>query len=445
MKSKKSIEEFVGKFNEINEPYINRNFEENAKEFNSIIFRNFTLNLSGTSFDEEDNPKQRKLKLSDTESLLLSENEKIEIKSEDLMRINLKNTPLRSKLLFNDCDFKILKIDLLTEEVIFENCNIEVLNINNHSYSKIGKTLYINGGIIKELNIANSMITNKFYINKNRYEINSICKIGKLNIEKSVFQENFKLHNCEVKELIIDDTDFEKNADFYKSSFLSKTANCFNAINFKKLALFGETHFEGRLIFKYVTFEGMCHFNSAVLDNGLDLEYTNIKENINFYGINIKDKSNTSQETYRIIKHNFEKLGNKIEANRYHALELTQKRIELKNDKSSDWKERWVFNLHHWSSLHSTNWFRVILWILFVGALTIGFVNIHLIIDLLLNPSLFKIEYISKAWNELCQFIYIGYMEDKLKEHPLTFLFNKISLGYLYYQFLMSVRKDTRK
>ena len=44
-------------------------------------------------------------------------------------------------------------------------------------------------------------------------------------------------------------------------------------------------------------------------------------------------------------------------------------------------------------------------------------------------------------------FIFIGDVEkNELNTWQIIVLFfNKISLGYLYYQFLMSVRKDTRK
>ena len=34
---------------------------------------------------------------------------------------------------------------------------------------------------------------------------------------------------------------------------------------------------------------------------------------------------------------------------------------------------------------------------------------------------------------------------DELKEHSFVFLVNKVLLGYLYYQFVTAVRKDTRK
>ena len=408
--------------------------------------KNYETDLSGNSLNLTDEIVDWSIKLSFDICDLGVAN--FYSKDSILYQLEIENNVIKN------CVFEeniLIEIKKLSHAIKFEDCTFKKQllitgaceNIDVHSGKIIN--FILEGGSVKEFVIRGLKANCKFYINPQGNKKIESLEIETFKIENSQFLENFKLHNCKVKELIIDDTDFEKNADFYKSSFLTKTANCFNAINFKKLALFGETHFEGKLIFKYVTFEGMCHFNSAVLDNGLDLEYTNIKENINFYGIKIGNQNNTSQETYRIIKHNFEKLGNKIEANRYHALELAQKRIELKNDKSSDWKERWVFNLHHWSSVHSTNWFRVILWILFVGILTIGFVNIRLIIELIFNPSLFKIEYIFKAWTELCQFIYIGYMEDKLKDHPLTFLFNKISLGYLYYQFLMSVRKDTRK
>lgn len=353
---------------------------------------------------------------------------------------------------FIDCIFDgELKLnDVINRTIKFENCSftdIVLKNIKrNNEEVKNGFTLK-NIKSIKNLTVDSCEFHGKFYINEQDDENNNEVKIGKLIIKDTEFKNNFKLHNCKVNDVEIKDIDFEKNADFYKSTFtkgIDTDEIYFKSINFKSLALFGDTEFFEKLIFKYVTFEGHNHFKSAKLHKGLDLEYTNVQKEINFYGMEILDKNLTSQETYRIIKNQFEKLNNKIEANKYHALELDQRRRELEKDKWKNFSEYLVFKIHDLSSKHSTSYFRAVLGIIFVGLFTISWVHIDIVKDLFFNPSNFKTEYLSKIWDEFWQYINITNLE-KLKDKPDVFFINKVLLGYLYYQFLTAIRKDTRK
>jgi hypothetical protein len=420
------VTSFLKELNKKQEGYIEYNKEKSLKVFSNLDFKELNLNNSKNG---------RVVTITDKDG---GHN----ISSSDFFHTIDGNTSYGSHyLIFRNCKFEKLILGEIPRNIILEDCiieNFEIKNIASREENNLLK-LNIKNGFINKLEISNSNISYKLYLNT--------VEIQEINILNNVFLEDFSIKNSTINDIQIKNTEFNNLSEFHKVSLKNKFL--LTEIAYKGLTLFDECKFNDKVTFKYVIFESFSHFRNTTFYGGLNLDYNSNKEVMNFHGVSIEDSKDSkieiTQETYRIIKHNFEKLGNKIEANRYHALELTQKRIELKNDKSSDWKERWVFNLHHWSSVHSTNWFRVILWILFVGILTIGFVNIRLIIELIFNPSLFKVEYIFKAWTELCQFIYIGYMEDKLKEQPLTFLFNKISLGYLYYQFLMSVRKDTRK
>lgn len=125
-------------------------------------------------------------------------------------------------------------------------------------------------------------------------------------------------------------------------------------------------------------------------------------------------------------------------------MELDQRKKELEKNKYKNFAEYLVFKIHDISSKHSTSWFRAVLWIIFIGFFTIFLVHFDIVKDLFFHPSNFKTEYLSKIWNEFWQYINITNLE-KLKNKPDIFFFNKVSLGYLYYQFLTAVRKDTRK
>jgi len=271
---------------------------------------------------------------------------------------------------FFDCYFKNLDCSAVQET--------ESIEIN------------INGGFIENLHIADSTFVKKFYIN-NQYSENKI-EIKKLTIIGSTFKENFKLHNAKVSIFKIENTDFEKHADFFKSEFNGIDDITFKGINFRGLALFGDTTFEKKLIFKYVTFEGHSHLMNANLGQGLDLDYSNIQNEINFFGVQQLNteqaKKNTSQETYRIIKHNFEKIGNKMEANKYLALEL-EKRKNTLEEAQKNYREHldlFVFKINWWSSEFGTNWLKPLVFIVLTSVITIWLMHFSLFIELIQNP-----------------------------------------------------------
>jgi hypothetical protein len=61
--------------------------------------------------------------------------------------------------------------------------------------------------------------------------------------------------------------------------------------------------------------------------SGLDFSSANFKEYPNFLGANI-NPVNTNKETFRIIKHSFDKIGNTSEANRYFSCEMNKEMSE---------------------------------------------------------------------------------------------------------------------
>ena len=308
---------------------------------------------------------------------------------------------------------------------------------------KFNNEFYLNENL-KFLSFYNCEFEKKCYINNQYKNNNKSISIDKMIIEKTIFKQNFKLHHCVIEKFHIEDTDFIKNADFYKSHFKNGIDDnnkiLFKAINFHELALFGEAIFDKYLQFKYVTFRGYTHFRATTFNDGLDLEYANIEKEMNFFGItNLDSKQSeekTSQETYRIVKYQLEKVGNIIDANKYAALELSKKRISSCKDCNSFYSllDCIVISSHKLSSDYSRNWIWTLFWIIFVSILTNYFLSkeinnlnsIFQFMSILNNFEQFK----TICTNEINYFI---------------LLFNKIFLGYLYYQFLTSIRKNTRK
>jgi len=330
-----------------------------------------------------------------------------------------------------------------SKRVIFNNCEFTSFNIGDVSDIRYNRDIklcrfYLSGGSIEELNIVNIELATKFYINK-QYDGNSACtKIDKVTIHDVKFKENFKLHHCEVDEVLVKDTDFYKHADFFKSEFKKgidteygdKTIK-FHALNFKGLALFGDCVFSDKVSFQYVTFESFSHFRRAEFQKGLDLDYTNIQKEMNFFDIVGLDssisKENTSQETYRIVKHNFKKIGNQIEANKYHNLELLthNKNIWDREDVDVSLLSDGIISfLNLMTSYFSKFWILPLFWIFIVGTISANILG-----DVTLA--------------NIIKYATITQYED-LKDHATLFLFNKASLGFLYYQFIQSIRKNTK-
>ncbi|MDD4854213.1 MAG: hypothetical protein PHQ22_03805 [Sulfuricurvum sp.] len=268
-----------------------------------------------------------------------------------------------------------------------------------------------------------------FYINDEYDHDNKKIKINQIIIENSTFENDFGIYKAEINTIKIKNVDFEALSEFNEVVFQEEFD--FREITYKGFTLFDKCIFNTKAEFEYIIFEKFTSFRGSMFNKGVTLDYTSGDKEINFFGINglesKESKENTSRETYRIIKNNFEKIGNKIEANKYHALELDQKRRELEKNKWQNKLDYIVFKLHDLSSEHSTNWFLALFWIFIVSFFT----NIWLSNELSIN----------------CLFKYINILSkiEDFGDSYLAMVFNKVSLGYLYYQFLTAVRKDTRK
>jgi len=377
----------------------------------------------------------------------------------------------------NEVDYSttLLKInDEANKRIIFNNCKFEyfiigdIKDVQHKANTKLCRfNLY--GGEIDNLIIQNIELANKVYFNRqqeNEYSFQT--RIENLKINNSIFKENFKAHYCNIHNILIQNTDFKKQADFYKSSFhngindnIDKSIR-FKAINFGGLTIFGHCEFTKKVIFSEVTFEDFVHFKEAHFENGLDLDYANIQKEMNFFsvtGLDSRESMNhTSQETYRIIKYYFHKIGNQIESNKYHALELN---VHRQNTWYKIKEETWykIQNLfyndtrffffdvkkigtllleiipslvHKGSSNYGQSWLLPLIWIFLVGMIT------NCLIDRVSISNIFN-------FSEILNHISIINLDGKLKDNPAIFLFNKISLGYLYYQFIIATRKNTKK
>lgn len=237
----------------------------------------------------------------------------------------------------------------------------------------------------------------------------------------------------------------------------------FQNIVFNKTTSFIDSEFHQEFTFIHTRFEGLALFNQVKADILLfDNSYFSVESNF----LDIKAKM-ADRETARIIKNSFEKENNIIEANKFYALEMEKKEEELiKNWFSKDFFELIIFKLHRLSSNYSQDYILPLFWIFNISIfylmytstlhhhqalMTIQIVVVFLFLFIhKINILLFLTTLVFYSLS----YIEIDSISDKINpfsimtsNDTLTFglLLFKTTIAYLIYQFIVSVRQNTRR
>ena len=156
--------------------------------------------------------------------------------------------------------------------------------------------------------------------------------------------DSVTMHNCtfrkklEFKEnaigvLTIDNCSFDKIANFHGSridSFRAEQVIFTEFVGFEacQFGAPGNAALETRAVFNFVTLMGLSNFRHACFHGGLDIRNVNLKDAPNFLGCAVSF-AGTDRESFRLIKHSFERVGNQVDANRFLVLELRKRKEEL--------------------------------------------------------------------------------------------------------------------
>ncbi len=263
-------------------------------------------------------------------------------------------------------------------------------------------------------------------------------EISEINCNSVVFKEDVVLSSLTIKNYSdFQFTKFSKNCSFFQSRFCS-------TVDFR------ETNFIGNVNFLL--------FHSK---DELDLSNTVFEGQSNFLKINVNIKN---RETARIIKDSFEQQNNIIEANKFYAIEMQKREEELKPSKN--FFEWLVFKTHGLASNHSQDWTLSLGWIILFGMLlTVFKVNLSFDINVVFCLIPFLYAKIEKYMFLLFYGFYFIFMKS-LDKSPLddfatninpfsimtsadkltfTELLFKIIIAFLIYQFIISIRQNTRR
>ena len=370
---------------------------------------------------------------------------------------------------------------------IKSNKNNFDLNINNC----ITDNVSIDSNEMNLLSISDVKLKKEFIMNRFGND-----GINYLKFEEVVFESRVIIQSLNIKEEAnLYNTTFNNLANLYQTTFNEVSIE---GLEFKKIVIFSEAEFKKDIDFNNTKFIGKSIFKDTVIKGKLNLRDAIFDEDANFLDVTsekrqkvdknfigkVKNIQVENRETARIIKNFFDKSNNIIEANRFYALEMRERRKEL-NAKNS-FLEWIVFYLHGLSSNHSQSWGFSLFWILSLGILYTfevhGVPIMTLFITLIILSAmvdyffkkytllmkifdnvvipffmLFSLIYIFvvsiekfigltflKFLNELAININLFSKLD-VKDMTFGFLVYKIILSYLIYQFIVSVRQDTRR
>ncbi|MGB5794085.1 hypothetical protein [Poseidonibacter sp.] len=342
---------------------------------------------------------------------------------------DLKEQSINSNLSFNDCIFNIIEFKGVTfNNELFANSK------ENKSFK------------LEELNFENCILKNRLNLLNNNY----LLKINKLYFINTILENKVIIKSCEIKDLRLIETRFKNFCNFEKNKFVSLSLN---ETIFEKMVSFQQTKFLTNVDFYYVTFKEHSIFKNTIFTNELNLENALFEKNSSFLNISAherekdyKDKYKgkpinikvANRETARIIKDSFEKQNNIIEANKYYAVEMKEREKELEIIKNP--LDSIVFFFHKLSSDHSQNWMLSLFWIFLISYLVTSVKTTYGMFETILY-NIFIYGVFDKMANIINPFSIMT------RGESLTFsmLLFKIIIAYLIYQFIVSVRQNTRR
>lgn len=364
--------------------------------------------------------------------------------------------------LFRDCQF--------AKRVIAHNMTFKQTVFNNSKYNK-----YTN---LYNLELYNCVINNDFILEA--YTINI------LDLSETTFNGKVKIQFCKLlSNASFYNTKFNNLADFYQTQFYTVD---FERTDFNQIAVFSEAVFNKNIHFKYTKFLKKSIFRDMVVKGKLDLRNTIFDDEANFLDTRA-DKDNhiaiqvENRETARVIKNFYENSNNVIESNKFYILEMKEREKELNADikKGKNLFEWLTFKVHSISSNHSQDWIVAIFWIISITILYshLNFIlskekTEYFILPFIVNVVIFIwsfleiniYNYIKNSYKTiaiLTLFLIYGFttndfllktfsnninpfsiMTGKEDLNFITLIY-KISIAYLIYQLIVSIRQNTRR
>jgi len=356
--------------------------------------------------------------------------------------------------------------------VIFKNCNIKAIHISNQ------KDIKITNWIFKSCTIDAFYLIGK--IENCTIQLIESCSIGLFSIFNCELNgdKDSKIYiaRCKINNLLCFKTIF--NIPFTLIDIGETIETSMDDCIFNKEVLLNNLTLKpNNFMFRNVFFNNHTSFKKSVFSNlNLNTVYFSYDKNIDFSSIKIQNYKSIDRYTARTIKFYLEKSFNKIEANTYHAYEMMSRKKELKW--GENFTDKLIFSLNEQVSNHGLNWTLPLFWMLFIGLYYSGILyssefNLDAKILSVITPimslcCLFFLEqkdigrYITALIPALLFYLFLHFTHGFDFNNLVKFIsfisikyegnislaeitLSKTIMGYLGYQLIVAVRKDTRK
>lgn len=475
---------FYGKCNFKNTEFNEVSFDD-IEFFEQVIFRDSILNFINFHPDEDfkntifhDDVQFYTSKFSTVESKKAYD---IKFMGTQFKRIYIMGCDFEKGIcFFRDTKADIIAINSATIDFLYIESDVPNIHISNNK-KEINK-LTIKHNTLKSLTIHNTIIKKDFLLNKEQYKKRDIFDLDLLNLKESTFEGKVKIQFYDIQDASFYNTKFQDLADFYQTIFHKVN---FERTDFWSISVFSESHFKCDVAFDYVKFWGKAIFRDTIIEGTLNLRDSIFNDEANFLNITKekidKDKEPVdinvaNRETARVIKKFYDNSNNIIEANRFYKLEMEKREEELKKDIKSNLWEWLIFKFHEISSNHSQDWLLSLFWIFIISfgvevfkKIELIYYSLAIILPLIFILFIFEFKSNKTVFNVLLIgigllfYILYGYLT---KDYKLYYFSNnlnpfsimtgvdklnilellyKVIIAYLLYQFIISIRQNTRR
>jgi len=252
------------------------------------------------------------------------------------------------------------------------------------------------------------------------------CSFTKCTFNSALVADNIESHtDFSILSCNLNDRFSSRESIFYNFKISDSTFNSAVSIHYNTFKINGKVSLSTNTFKSYVNFEDNKFYTA------LSIRTCGFLSGVSFLGIeslhpNFYDK--TTRETYRIIKHSFDSIGNTIEANNYFALEMDKLYSEL--NWKNNFSEKLLLAINKCTSNFGQNWWLPILWIF-------GFASIFYFLR---KYDPFDYPFL----NGIASFI-IPYQGIIGTTHQMSKLLTSILFGVLIYQTTVALKRKTRR
>lgn len=274
--------------------------------------------------------------------------------------------------IFQTCEFSgtvyltsEIDIGFLNNLSIFKNCRLHALEIDRIT---LQAQLFDNDGsyiqTLQRLTLRDATLERAVALE--HAQIDHLC------FQNSRLRKPLMLSYAQIQEATFTDTVFVDAIAMDHSQItclLMKRCDCRHVVDMGNSALGqqvrgGVMNQTDPIRFSFTTFHQNVSFRGIHWHVPLDMQNTNRKQSLDFKGFRLAKaaRQGTDRETFRIIRHSFDSVGNHVDAGRCYALEMEAYRHEMRG--FGPLAERFLLWCNSWMSYHGQSYLRPVGWIL---------------------------------------------------------------------------------